>query len=141
MGSLDWAAQACACSPSQHMGISTNSTKQSLQLLAALPLAAALASLSACYVVPIEARHGHPPQVPSQGSVSPPAPVTFPVRLYPSNDLASRYAMFSATVTNDLHGRGVFSANINGEAFSGEATRKQDGTRSGIANGAGNRGA
>ena len=121
------------------MGLSINSIF-SLRSLAALPLAATLATLSACYVVPIDARHGHPPAVPAQPSVAPPAPVTFPVRLYPTNDLASRYGMVSATVTNDLHGKGVFSAAINGEAFSGEATRKQDGSRSGIANGAGSRG-
>ncbi len=121
------------------MGISIRSTT-SLQRLAALPLAAALASLSACYVVPLEARHAHPVAVPAQVSVAPPAPVTFPVRLYPTNALASRYGMVSATVTNDLHGKGVFSTQINGEAFTGEATRKADSQRNGLANGAGNRG-
>ncbi|MBB2487320.1 hypothetical protein H5407_18960 [Mitsuaria sp. WAJ17] len=122
------------------MGISIRSST-SLQRLAALPLAAALASLSACYVVPLEARHAHPAPAPAQVSVAPPAPVTFPVRLYPTNDLAARYGMVSATVTNDLHGKGVFSTHINGEAFSGEATRKTDLHRNGVANGAGNRGA
>lgn len=68
------------------------------------------------------------------------APVTFPSRLYPANDLAGRYGMINATVTNDLHGRGTFNAVINGEAFAGEATRKAGSSREGIANGAGNRG-
>lgn len=46
----------------------------------------------------------------------------------------------SATVTNDLHGKGVFNAAINGEAFVGEATRAPGNGRTGIASGAGNRG-
>lgn len=49
--------------------------------------------------------------------------------------------MINATVTNDLHGKGTFSANINGESFVGEATRKAGTTREGLASGAGNRGA
>jgi hypothetical protein len=48
--------------------------------------------------------------------------------------------MVSAVVTNDLNGRGVFSTNINGESFSGEATRVAGSARDGVANGAGNRG-
>ncbi|HLO93811.1 MAG TPA: hypothetical protein VK195_05795 [Burkholderiaceae bacterium] len=123
------------------MGISTKPKHFPLQRLAALPLAAALASLSACYVVPIDARHGHPPPVPAQVSVTPPAPVTFPVRLYPTNELAARYGVVIAAVTNDLHGKGVFTTNINGESFTGEATRNQDSRRTGLANGAGSRGA
>ena len=67
-------------------------------------------------------------------------PVAFPARLYPANDLASRYGMVNATVTNDLQGRGVFNAVINGEAFVGEATRKSGSGRAGVASGAGNRG-
>lgn len=122
------------------MGISTNSIP-SRQTLAAVALAAAVATLSGCYVVPIEARHGHPPPAPAQVSVAPPAPVTFPVRLYPTNELASRYGVVIAAVTNDLHGKGVFTTNINGESFTGEATRNQDSRRTGLANGAGNRGA
>ena len=90
--------------------------------------------------MPLEARHAHPAPVPAQVSVAPPAPVTFPVRLYPTNALAARYGMVTAVVTNDLHGKGVFSTSINGEAFSGEATRKPDSLRNGLANGAGNRG-
>ena len=44
-------------------------------------------------------------------------------------------------MTNDLHGRGMFTTSINGESFSGEATRVGgSSSREGIANGAGNRG-
>ena len=121
------------------MGISISSISSS-KLLAAGSLVAAVASLSACYVVPLEARHGHPPPVPAQVTVAPLAPVTFPVRLYPTNDLAARYGVVIAAVTNDLHGKGVFTTHINGESFSGEATRNQDARRTGLANGAGNRG-
>ena len=52
-----------------------------------------------------------------------------------------RLALLGAVVTNDLHGRGIFTTNINGESFSGEATRMVgSASREGIANGAGSRG-
>lgn len=104
-------------------------------------LTVVIASLSGCYVVPMDPRTGQP--VPAQAppsAVAQPGPVTFPVRLYPGNDLASRYGMVNATVSNDLHGRGTFNATINGEAFVGEATRKAGSNREGMASGAGNRG-
>ena len=110
---------------------------------AAVGLAAVVASLTACYVVPVDPRTGQPAGVPVAAApvVVPPAgPATFPARLYPANELASAYGMVNATVTNDLHGRGTFNASINGEHFAGEATRKAGSSREGIANGAGNRG-
>lgn len=110
---------------------------------AALGLAAVVAGLAGCYVVPIDPRTGQPAAVPDSAPVAAPAPalpVSFPARLYPANDLASRYGVVNATVTNDLHGRGTFNANINGESFMGEATRKAGSSREGVANGAGNRG-
>lgn len=66
--------------------------------------------------------------------------VTFNARMYPANDLAARYGMVLGTVTNDMHGRGIFNANIQGESFSGEATRSPNNARTGIANGSGSRG-
>jgi hypothetical protein len=69
-----------------------------------------------------------------------PTPVVFAARLYPANDLAGAYGMISAVVSNDLNGRATFSTAINGESFTGEATRVVASTRAGIANGAGNRG-
>ncbi len=98
-------------------------------------------ALTGCYVVPMDPRTGQPVMPPAQavpGSTA--TPVAFPARLYPANDLASRYGMVNATVTNDLQGRGVFNAVINGEAFVGEATRKSGSGRAGVASGAGNRG-
>jgi hypothetical protein len=100
----------------------------------------ALTLLSACYVVPVHGPYGSGPVVHSP--VVPPAPssVTFVARLYPTNELANSYGMVSAVVTNDLNGRGTFSTAINGENFSGEATRMANSTREGLANGSGNRG-
>ena len=68
------------------------------------------------------------------------APVVFTARLYPANDLAVRHGMVGGVVTNDLNGRGTFNANIQGESFVGEATRKAGSSREGLASGAGNRG-
>ena len=121
--------------------LSTLSTRGAHRLkrlawVAGLGLAAA--SLTGCYVVPINPQ----PQTPATVYVptAPPAPVTFSARLYPSNDLASSYGMVSAVVTNDLNGRGTFSTAINGENFNGEATRANSSARTGVANGSGNRG-
>jgi hypothetical protein len=107
---------------------------------------AVAATLGGCYVVPVQPAH-------TQGAVvyahtapplpvppAPPAPVTFAARLYPANDLAAGVGMVGAVVTNDLNGRGTFSATINGESFTGEATRGSGSSREGVANGAGNRG-
>lgn len=67
--------------------------------------------------------------------------MTFTARLYPANAAASAYGMVGAVVTNDLNGRGTFSTTINGESFTGEATRTAgSAARQGVANGAGNRG-
>ena len=111
--------------------------------IAALGLAAVAAGLAGCYVVPIDPRTGQPVATPSGAPMATPAPalpLSFPARLYPANELASGYGVINATVTNDLNGRGTFNANINGESFVGEATRKAGSSREGLANGAGNRG-
>jgi hypothetical protein len=112
------------------------SPKLAAQLAAA---SIAVAALSGCYVVPMQ-----PAPAPSGAAmvvpVAPPQPVTFSARLYPANDLAGSYGMVSAVVTNDLNGRGHFSTAINGENFTGEATRVAGSPRDGVANGAGNRG-
>jgi hypothetical protein len=100
-----------------------------------------VASLSACYVVPVNQYPSASTPLPATPAVSmAPVPVTFSARLYPANEAAAAYGMVSAVVTNDLNGRGVFSTNINGESFSGEATRVAGSARDGVANGAGNRG-
>lgn len=98
---------------------------------------ASATALSGCYVVPVQPPTTTVVQMPAP---QPPAPATFPARLYPANEAASAYGMVTAVVTNDLNGRGYFSTNINGESFSGEATRTAGSSRDGVANGAGNRG-
>jgi hypothetical protein len=108
-----------------------------------LGLATTVAALSGCYVVPIDPRTGQAVQPSGAPVAAAPAvavPVTLPVRLYPSNPLASGYGVIQASVTNDLQGRGTFQANIHGESFVGEATRKAGSAREGMASGAGNRG-
>ena len=118
---------------------STLSTLRAKRLVLTAGFGIAAASLTGCYVVPINQQPSHAPTtvyVPT----APPAPVTFAARLYPSNDLATSYGMVSAVVTNDLNGRGTFSTAINGENFNGEATRANSGARTGVANGSGNRG-
>ena len=108
--------------------------------LALIGAALGAAALTGCYVVPL---NQVPPMMPAPAVyvAPPPAHMTFTARLYPANQAASAYGMVGAVVTNDLNGRGTFSTVINGEAFTGEATRKAGGSsREGVANGAGNRG-
>ena len=114
------------------------------RVVLACGLVASVAALSGCYVVPINPAPGQPGYVPPPAPVTlappPPASITFTARLYPANDQAVRHGMVGGLVTNDLNGRGVFTANIQGESFVGEATRKAGSSREGLASGAGNRG-
>ena len=103
-------------------------------------IALAVSTLAGCYVVPLQPVAPGNPVLVSAGAAAPAAPVTFTARLYPANDQANPYGVVSAVVTNDLHGRGHFSAAIQGESFAGEATRVAGSSREGVANGAGNRG-
>jgi hypothetical protein len=103
-------------------------------------LALAAATLSACYVVPMQPGPAAM-VVPAGAPVPVPAvPVGLSARLYPANELATPYGMVSATVSNDLNGRGHFLAQIAGESFTGEATRVAGSQRDGVANGTGSRG-
>lgn len=114
-----------------------------LRLMRRLVLMGAVSSaaaLTGCYVVPINTA---PPAAPAPAVYSAPQPasMTFTARLYPANDMASAYGMVGAVVTNDLNGRGTFNTVINGESFTGEATRAVgSSSREGIANGTGSRG-
>ena len=112
---------------------------RSARRLALIGAIAGAAVLTGCYVVPIQPPYSQPTAV--YVTPAPPASVTFAARLYPANDAASSYGMVGAVVTNDLNGRGTFTTNINGESFTGEATRMAgSSSREGVANGAGNRG-
>jgi hypothetical protein len=104
----------------------------------AIGISSATLLLGGCYVVPIQPESV---RTTAPTAATPlPTPVTFAARLYPANELAAPFGMISAVVTNDLYGRGSFSTNIGGESFSGEATRSNNNSREGLANGAGNRG-
>jgi hypothetical protein len=126
------------------MASSPSLSRGANRLLLSIGLATAVAALSGCYVVPMNPAPGQPgyvaPAVQATVQVAPPAPVVFTARLYPANDQAVRHGMVGGVVTNDLNGRGTFNANIQGESFVGEATRKAGSSREGLASGAGNRG-
>jgi len=119
------------------MNTISRTPSRSFRPLGLVAMIGAAALLTGCYVVPVQPQHTtvHVP-VPAVA----PAPLTFTARLYPSNEAAAAYGVVLAVVTNDLNGRGHFSTNIAGEAFSGEATRAAGSSRDGVANGAGQRG-
>jgi hypothetical protein len=113
--------------------------------------AASTVALTGCYVVPV-----HPDSRRYQGSVivsptpavavapvvapPPAAPTVANLRLYPTNDAASRIGVVSGQVVNLLDGRGQFSVIVGSETFTGEATRAPNKSNSGVASGAGSRG-
>ena len=113
-----------------------------LGLLLAVPL------LTACYVVPVhpDGRVYPPPgttvgNAPVTVIATPPGPVVFTARLYPSNDIAARNGIIAGSVTSPQDGKGIFTIPYNGDTLSGEATRTSAGSvHSGIANASGPRG-
>jgi hypothetical protein len=106
-----------------------------------------VAALTACYIVPERTPDGRviygayplPPAGPAvPGTVVPGAagvasPVTIPVRLYPSNDIATQTGVVTGSVTNMMTGKGVFNVSYGGEVLSGEATRVSTEERKGVA--------
>jgi len=113
----------------------TDSRRQILPSSLLLAVLATTASLSGCYVVPLDSRpYPHGPTTVVAVPAAPTLPVTLSARLYPANDLASAAGVVTAIVTNDLNGRGHFSTNILGENFGGEATRVPGSNREGLAN-------
>jgi hypothetical protein len=110
-------------------------TASRLALLAAC--AAAIAGLSACYIVPIDPRTGqaYPPapyssrEAGSVTVVTPPAPSAPPqpgilsVRLYPLNPQANQGGLLTAVVVDNHTGRGSFTLAYLGDTLQGEATR------------------
>jgi hypothetical protein len=102
-------------------------------------LTVTIASLSGCYVVPL---NGVPPDYRGAAvvPVAPPVALTFTARLYPANEQAAGTGVIAGVITNHLNGRAEFSLNVAGEQFVGEATRLAGNNRSGVASAAGNRG-
>jgi len=102
-------------------------------LAAACALAGA--TLTGCYVLPIDPRTGGP-MLPTPSTRSADAPYPMPVtvaaasqnavlqaRLYPLNEHANRTGMLAAQVSDNQGGRGTFTLNYNGQPLQGEATR------------------
>lgn len=101
-----------------------------------------ISALTGCYGVPSnEARQPAPASAPAVSGAPAPATMVFPARLYPANAAAQAAGVVGAVVTNDINGRGTFTAQIDGESFSGEATRQSRvSSHQGVANGTGDRG-
>lgn len=105
--------------------------RQSTKTVAALSLIAA--SLTGCYVIPIDSRMPPPAMYSGtqpEGSPAPvivpapqPQPVVLQARLYPANDVAGKMGVLTATVTDNLNGHGTFTINASNELLQGEATR------------------
>lgn len=102
-------------------------------LVASAAALAAAATLSGCYVIPIDPAH---PPLPGQPVVvrqpdgstiamapSAPVPTMLQARLYPINDAAGKIGPLTATVTDFLNGHATFTLNVAGEALQGEASR------------------
>lgn len=99
--------------------------KKSRTVLAVAVLAAT-ATLSGCYVVPIDPRVPSPvyePGVSPAGFAPAPLPVMLQARLYPLNETAGKMGPLSATVMDSANGRATFSLSHAGEMLQGEATR------------------
>lgn len=112
--------------------------KQSLRWFALLTGGAVSAVLSGCYVVPMNQTSGAVNA--TQPAVVTPVPrPVYTARLYPTNDTAAGMGRIAGTISNPERGHGEFSFTVNGESFSGEATRP-DGVNKGTANATGNRG-
>lgn len=107
---------------------------------ATLAAALSVASLSGCYVVPIDPRtgQGYPiatndkygQATPSSVTVvtppapaAPPQPTVLTARLYPLNPQANKGGMITATVVDNNAGRGSFTMAYLGDTLQGEATR------------------
>ena len=106
-------------------------------------LAAALLSLGACYVVPVDPRTNQPYPTPSRHTVNapaystpaptpapspsivaqPPQPTLVSVRLYPLNAQANKGGLLQAQVVDNNAGRGTFLVPYLGDTLQGESTR------------------
>jgi len=111
----------------------------------ALAVAATVATLAGCYIVPIgpDGQPAYPIAVPAQPTSTAPAyvpPSILQARLYPMNDIASQTGMLSGTITTRPGSKGQFQLNYQGEVLTGEATRVSSDERRGIASAYGSSG-
>jgi hypothetical protein len=108
-------------------------------LVASVAAACAAASLGGCYVVPVDHRPVYVPSSPPVVTAAPaPVPAPIQVRLYPSNEMASKTGPLTAVVIDNANGHGTFQLHYAGEYMTGEATRLRAGL--GTANAAGSGG-
>jgi hypothetical protein len=102
-------------------------------LVASAAALGAAASVSGCYVIPIDPSY---PPLPGQPVVvrhpdgstlamapSAQVPATLQARLYPINETAGKMGPLTATVTDYLNGHATFSLNYAGDVLQGEASR------------------
>jgi hypothetical protein len=114
-----------------------------LNLKTVFSIAALSATLSACYVVPVQSYSNsnnslHNQNATAMAVVPLPRPV-YTARLYPTNEAAAAIGRIAGTISNPERGHGEFSFTVGSESFAGEATR-EPGSAKGHANASGNRG-
>jgi hypothetical protein len=99
-------------------------------------------ALSGCYVVPgpdgqmwhvIPGYAGEVPAPAPRTAAGAAQPVSLPVRLYPTNEQATRTGVLTGTVMNMMTGKGRFQLTYEGETLTGEATRVDGDARRGVA--------
>jgi hypothetical protein len=98
------------------------------------------AALSACVVVPVDPRTGHPYPIHAHDAFGQPGPVTvitppaavpgqppqpsvLNARLYPLNEQANKGGLLTAVVVDSNTGHGTFTMAYLGDTMQGEATR------------------
>lgn len=113
-----------------------------LSILAAVAIVGA--TLSACYVVPLNQYPNEPNNGGMYNGGTAIVPIAayrpnFSARLYPGNEAASRLGGVTGVISNPEQGHGQFSFSLGGESYAGEATRTPSSTK-GVANASGNRG-
>ena len=112
-----------------------------MKTAARITAALAFSALSGCYVVPgpdgqywyVIPGQDSPASAPPGVPTGAPMPVALNVRLYPSNDVATRTGVLTGTVVNMMTGKGRFQLNYHGETLTGEATRVDGDARRGVA--------
>jgi hypothetical protein len=99
-----------------------------------IAVSALAASLSGCYVIPVDPRYPPTPGQPYVVTPVPPAPgvpVTAPqsvptnlqARLYPLNETAGKMGALTANIVDSVNGHATFSLTQGGEVLQGEASR------------------
>ncbi len=93
--------------------------------------------ITGCYVVPVpqggelgrNAAKRHAAQLANGGSTR------LSGRMYPSNQRANAYGVGTASIVRERANHAVFTANLSGKTFTGEATRSASHPKQGTANG------